>query len=225
ILSTARNGCGKEIYAGSTTGLYTQSTGGTFSPVTGISGVCWSLLSTNDSVMAATELGIYLVKNLTVKRISKRHSYVLTQSRLEPNRIWAGTRDGLIALSNVNGRWQEEHRFKLPTKNIRTIIEENKGRLWLGTLDGKVITVDFPVTGKIEVPEVKQYGQSYGLPIGEIHVFLAAGHTIFATLKGLFRFDHHQKKFIPDVTLGPEFTGGPDGRHVFHITESKNKTI
>jgi signal transduction histidine kinase/DNA-binding response OmpR family regulator len=54
-------------------------------------------------------------------------------------------------------------------------------------------------------------------------VFQAAGHVMFGTGKGLFRFDEHKKVFIPDKTLGDEFANGTTG--VFRIVEDKNKNI
>lgn len=48
---------------------------------------------------------------------------------------------------------------------------------------------------------------------------------MFATDKGLFRFDEKNNKFIPDKTLGNEYAGGSNSKPVFRLIEDKEKNI
>ncbi|MGD2091618.1 MAG: ATP-binding protein [Candidatus Aminicenantes bacterium] len=221
-----------DLYVGTTDGLFSlpSSSRGGFIPVPGIPGYCFSLLSIGDSLLAATFNGVFLVKPV-VRRIIKSASYVLQQSRKNKNRVWMETNNGLNSLyfhpgnKNKIGKWVEEHhRFKGLTADIRTIVEEKNGDLWLGTLTKGVLKVEFPVNGTMADPVVTSYYTSHGLPEGEVHVFWAAGHVMFAAPgKGIFRFNKINKRFNPDSTLGAEFAGGSRG--VFRIVEDNNKNI
>jgi signal transduction histidine kinase/DNA-binding response OmpR family regulator/ligand-binding sensor domain-containing protein len=224
------------LYAGTNSGLYSFSDEGHFTAVLGIPGMCWSLVSTTDSLLAATTTyGVYQLGNEkgTEKRIKiiakiiEEPSYVLQQSQILANRVWVGTAKGLISLSSKNEKgkrhWQIEPEFHNITDEIRTIAEDKNKNLWLGTLTKGVITFNLSENGTNNFPAVNHYYTSNGLPSGKINVYQALGHVVFATEKGLYRFDESNKMFIPDDTFGREFANGSRG--VFHITEDKNKSV
>ncbi|MCX6578983.1 MAG: ATP-binding protein [Candidatus Aminicenantes bacterium] len=236
VLSVSRHGPQKEIYAGATDGLFILAPNGKFSLVPGIpTGLYWSLLSNDDALLAAANIGIFQLKNNTVNKISDVPSYVLVQSQKHSNRTWAGTKDGLISLwlDKTTGRWTEEYKYQNIKQDIRSIQEDPQGNLWLGTLTQGVINVVFAVppaapgapgvgqTGPN--PMTAQYGPDQGLPKGETHVFSAADHIVFATEKGLYRFDEKKKGFSPDPILGKEFADG--SRSIFRIAEDHRKNI
>jgi signal transduction histidine kinase/CheY-like chemotaxis protein/ligand-binding sensor domain-containing protein len=229
VLSVIRHGQQKDLYAGTTSGLYSLAHSGEFHPVPGMSTICWSLLSVGKSLLAATTRGVFQVedKNKNNRRgmVIENPSYVLSRSGKDQNRIWVGTAHGLISLYPKNGQLEEEYKFENITQEIRTIVEDNKGNLWLGTLTKGILKVDFPGNGTIHDPVVTHYSYdtSHGLPPGEVHVFWIAGHVMFATDKGIFRFDEKKKAFIPDDTLGSEFTNG--SRNVFRLAEDRIKRI
>lgn len=237
MLSVTRHGPGNTLYAGATTGLYYLTDTGEFLPAPGISGECRSLLSTGDSLLAAASAGIFQVEKNGNRLIVKDHSYVLRQSRSNPNRIWAGLMNGLASLvrsneNDENAQWTLEQRFENISHEIMTIAEDaNQDKnvdLWLGTLTNGVLKVAFSPGapgGALQRPVVTVYDQANGLPPGAVYVFRAAGHIMFATPKGIFRFRDKDKTFVPDTTLGEEFAGGENGRSVFYIVEDKNKHI
>jgi signal transduction histidine kinase/DNA-binding response OmpR family regulator/ligand-binding sensor domain-containing protein len=227
VLSVTRHN--KDLYAGTSRGLFFLAAGHGFCLAAGISSYCWYLLSIEDSLLAAINNGVFQVdtKNNIKHRVIKNQSYFLLQSKKEPNRIWVGTRKGFVSLysigENKNSKWKKEHQFKNITPEIRTIVEDQKGNLWLGTRAEGVLKVDFPFQNKINHPVVTRYHTSHGLPPGGIRIFMAADHVMFATDKGIFLFDEINKQFIPDPTLGEVFAGG--FRAVFRIVEDKNKNI
>jgi signal transduction histidine kinase/DNA-binding response OmpR family regulator len=213
------------LYAGTTSGLYCLSFSAKFKPVPGISAACWSLLSSGDSVLAATSNGVFQVENNKTRLVVGNHANVLARSQTNTNRIWTGTQQGLVSLSlsAKSDEWQKERTLTNITQGIHTIGEDKRGNLWLGTLTQGVLKVDFPIAGEISDPVVTPYHTSHGLPPGEINIFMAADHAVFATEKGIFRFDEKAKVFIPDPTFGAEFADGSRG--VFRIAEDKNKNI
>jgi ligand-binding sensor domain-containing protein len=219
----------KKIYAGTTSGLFWLTSTGKFKQVFNISDVCWSLLSINNSLLAATDGGLFQInwlqkeqKNIPIK-ILESPSLFLLQSKKDANRIWAGTRQGLISLylENKTAQWQQELNLKNINQEIYFIVETSKGSLWLSALTKGVIKVDF--MADINNPIISRYDTAHGLPSMSARAFPAAGHVMFGTEKGIFRFDEDKKVFIPDKTLGDEFANGSTG--VFRIVEDKNKNI
>jgi signal transduction histidine kinase/DNA-binding response OmpR family regulator len=219
----------KHLYVGTSKGLYSFASPNKFVPVRGIPGNCWDLLSIGESLLTATTYGVFQVENINknIRKIINSPSYVLLQSNRNTNRIWVGTSYDLLSIHKKKGTpksyWELEHRFKNITEEIRTIVEDKKGNLWLGTLKKGIIKVDFPGDDNMSNPHVTRYDTSTKLPAGEIHIFMAAGHVMFATEKGIFRFNEKTKDFFPDPSFGEQFADG--SRSVSFILEDKNKNI
>ncbi|MCP4150671.1 MAG: hypothetical protein GY757_23190, partial [bacterium] len=184
-------------------------------------GPCWALHSTGDSLLAATSKGIVRIEGNQIQTIDQIPSFVFLASRYHPGIIWCGTALGPATLSREKGKWIMEHREVGNRQEIRSLAEDKKGSLWLGTMSGDAIKMEFP--GDIDKPVITCHNTSHGLPGGEIHVSTAAGHIIFATTKGLYRFDEKLKTFIPDKIVGAKFAGG--AKPVFRLKEDKNKHI
>ncbi|MGD2086176.1 MAG: response regulator [Candidatus Aminicenantes bacterium] len=232
VLSVVRHGPNKVLYSGTDRGLYflaASSSGfnSEFLLIPGISFPCWDLVSVEKSLLAATDKGVFQIENNKITTIIKNRSFVLYRSQRDGNRIWVGSVSGLVSLyfKRERSQWEEEQNFENITSKIRTIIEDSRGNLWLGILTKGVLNINFPDDGLIDNPVVNYYDTSHGLPPGEVHVFMAAGHIMFATERGIFRFDKTTKTFLPDVTLGKEFAAGENGKGVFRIMEGKNKNI
>jgi DNA-binding response OmpR family regulator/signal transduction histidine kinase len=225
VRSVTRHGSHNLLYAGTGEGLYVSRSGSRFLPDNRLSTPCWSLLSTGVSLLAATENGVYRLTGTGKNEIIKKKSFVLSRSRKDKNRIWAGTLQGLVSLYLTGRQWREEYSFKETKAEIRSIVEDKQGNLWLGTrLKGVFKLV--PAYGRLNAdPVVKQYDTTHGLPPGEVHIFWAAGRVIVGTGKGIFRFDEKKQSFMPDTALGGEFAGGENGKSVFRLTQDSNKNI
>lgn len=226
VMSVTRHS--NSMYVGTTQGLFTLSSNSEkFNLVPQISSMCWSLLAIDDSILAATSVGVYLIKNNTIQRITGTPSYVLFRSHQNSNRVWVGERHGLISLYHSSGvrnsEYREEYRFEKIDGEIRTIAEDQTGNLWLGVRPSGVIKVDF--NGKVAIKDysITQYNTPDELPPGEVQVFWASGHVMFGTVQGIFRFDKTENVFIPDTILGEGFSSRL--RKVFRLVEDKNKSI
>jgi signal transduction histidine kinase/DNA-binding NarL/FixJ family response regulator len=231
VLSVVRHQ-GK-LYAGTTRGLFffepvsTSPSPGKFRPVPGISDNCRSLISTGDYLLAAADKGVFQIEKDKKRNITSRLSFTLYRSQINTNRIWLGTRQGLVSLYlHSNSRqWTEECKFESIDQEIISIAEDKQGNLWLGTRTKGALKVDFPSRGTITHPKVTIYDSSRGLPAGEINVFWADNHVMFATLKGIFRPAENKKGVLPDYTFGQEFAGGRKARGVFRIVEDSDKNV
>ncbi len=226
VYSVTRHGSG--LYVGTSQGLfYLGAAEDKFRPVAGIASACWSLLSTDKSLLAATDVGIFQIEGSSIRDISGIHALVLHRSRQDPNRIWAGMRDTLIALyrdpNRAEIRWPVEYQYKEVDQQVRSIAEDRQGRLWLGVLPSGVIKVDFAGIGNTSDYRITRYGAAQKLPPGEIQVCWAGGHVMFATANGVFRYDDEKDTMTADDTLGKEFSGGL--RKVFRVREDRQRSI
>ncbi|MCP5101973.1 MAG: response regulator [bacterium] len=213
----------KNLYAAANTGIFVMKPlSQKFEPVDSIQqSYHWSLLSTGDSLLAATSAGVIDIEDK--RKITGNRSYVLLRSKKDKKRIWVGTNQGLVSLYYRNGGWEKQFEIteKIKTR-IGTIVEDPKGNLWLGLVSKKgVVKIDFPPTAI--KPAITCYDDSHGLPLGEIRVFWAAGQMMFGSKDGLYCFDAETKRFRADLILGEAFTR--DDSYIFLIVEDKNKNI
>ncbi len=218
----------KRLYAGTSSGLYyleSPASGipGAFKPVADISGYCRWLLSTGDYLLAATAPnGVFQLANSgSPQKLSAVGAYALATSRKFPGRIWVGDMEGLKALYREKGQWQIEPGFLIEHFGFWSIVEDDAGNVWLGTLTQGVVKVEFK--GNIREYRIISYGNADGLPEGEVHVARVGGRVLFATTKGLFCFKEKGNRFVPDPLLGKEFSDG--SRNVFRLVEDQNKHI
>ncbi|MCP5054372.1 MAG: response regulator [bacterium] len=231
VFSVAGRGTRQDLLVGTSRGLYaltspdSPGSPGGFRPVPGIPPTCWALLPLEDSLLVAATGGVFQVdKELRAgRKVTDTASYVFYRFPRVPDRVLVGTREGLAVLGRENGRWTEAFRFKNITHQLRTIVEDKNSGLWLGTLANGVLKVDFPAPGNIRHPVVTHYSQSHGLPGGEVRVFRAAAHVIFAAGRKIYRFDEKNRTFIPDPILGTGYTDG--SASVFTLVEDKGKNI
>jgi hypothetical protein len=216
------------LYVGTTQGLYYMTPKNEkFSLVPEMSSMCWWLLTIDDNILAATSVGVFQIKNGTNRQIIEIPSYVLIQSRKNPNRVWVGMRNTLTSLyqnhGDKKGKWVEEYRYSRIKREIRTIVEDEDGNLWLGTSPSGVIKVEFPEEGSTKNYSIIEYNSFHQLPHGEVQVFWAAGHVMFGSGQGLFRLDKRKNIFIQETILGEAFSSHL--KKVFRLVEDKNKTI
>ncbi|MFC2146761.1 triple tyrosine motif-containing protein, partial [Acidobacteriota bacterium] len=213
------------LYVGTDNGLYSLDSDGKFRHVHGTSGRYFVLVSIDDSLLAATSKGVIQVSNKTNIKIIEEFSIALLQSKIDPKRIWVGTDQGLFSLYKENHQWKKERQFRNITQYIDSIVEDKKGNLWVGLVEKGVLKVDFPGDGTISFPVVTAQHFTQEFAHQGTAVSMAAGHVMFNTVNGLFRFDEKNEVFIPDLTLGDEFAGGSKRKGFIWLEEDKNKNI
>ncbi|MCP5055005.1 MAG: response regulator [bacterium] len=199
-----------------------------FQPIPGISGTGWSLADIGPELLAATDKGVFPVKMNSANtletgpEITATKANVLLVSQTFPNHVWAAANNQLIVLKRQENRWITEHRFdQIKQTVIISMAENKKGGLWLGTKSAGAVKLEFH--GDLRNPKILRYNKKNRLPGGEVFVTWAAGKPIFATAKGVLRFNETNGDFSPDFLLGKEFADG--SRSVFRLSESPNGDI
>ncbi len=216
------------LYAGTTEGLFVArdplpGKPPRFEAVPGVPNSCRALLGCGDSLLVGTDRGTYEITGKEQPHVVVRGSPVMTLSlsRRDPGRVWVGTTIGLMGLRREQGRWLLDHSFKTPRKIVRSVSEEPGGDLWLGGWQKGVARIRFPE--KAEAAEVTIFEPGHGLPEGIVFVAYAAGRTLFAIGKGLYRFEKKQREFVPEGILGEKFTRGDAG--IYWLVEDRDGCI
>ncbi len=187
-------------------------------PVSGVSTQCWGLLEFTDpdgrskpQLLLAASDGLFTVEgdHATVVVSSTGRSYnvsTLLPSRKDPYRVWVGLFDGLASVRFVNGRWVNEGRVEDVTNEVRSLVEDDDGRLWAGTSASGALRLDFSKppfrtgTTLSEHPIIERFGEKDGLRSGGVGVTSIGGRPLFGNGQEgeTFRFDESRRAFVVD---------------------------
>ena len=139
---------------------------------------CNTLLPIGERLLIGTINGIYELSNHRLRHISHEGLDITCfyHSRKERDRIYAGGPNVFASFILTDGQWINEGDIQGITSEIRPILEQDDGQLWLGTRYGGPYRVDFSA-GFTTTPPVEQFDKGYGLPEGDVYVF-SGGSTI-----------------------------------------------
>ena len=119
------------IYVGTDDGLF-QLNGRQFEHVAGIKHACWDLKKSHQGLLAATADGVFrLLPNGSTQQLTTRTSTALME---DGQQIYSGEQDG-VYLMDANG--QGHHKVS-GLENVRKILKDSKGTIWLQSLYGAV---------------------------------------------------------------------------------------
>ncbi|MEZ4747006.1 MAG: ATP-binding protein [Calditrichia bacterium] len=161
------------------------------------------LLSTGKDLLAGTNNGVYLLENQQVKPISTNDETVFFLHRYQqnPNLIFAGHLLGLGVLRYENGSWRYVGKIDGISEEIRSIVENPDGSLWLGTMQKGVMRIQLDhLDREIPIATVAHFEMDMPLSTGQISAI--NNHVSFATLKGLRYFDEATQTLQPDSVYG-----------------------
>ena len=178
-------------------------------------------------MLAATGDGVYRIEGdkavLILESVTgSLQPAVLHLSKRNPGRVFVGLFDGLASLRLDGGKWVFEGRVQGVGDEVRSMVEDVDGRLWLGTTTGGIVRIDFwsSAPGGADAslplnPRVERFGVAHGLPQTAVNVAWAGGQPYFLSTADIFRFDSGAGRFVPDETfkvVGVDAEGaGTDG--------------
>ena len=176
-----------------------------FVSVPGVPGSCWSLASTAEGLLAGCADGVYDVDlGRWIWELPGGEVFSLHHSRHDPTQLYLAFEHGLARLVLDDGTWRDGGRFEGVQGQVRTIAEDDQGRLWLGTRTQGVLRLEAGASPS-DPEAVRHFGVDDGLPVGWLETTTIAGQVrvLSSTDGGLFRFDAEagSGRFVPDLTL------------------------
>ena len=196
------------LYVGTTHGLFKLTAGprARFIRITGIDGQTWGLTSFDNELLVANYQGLYSVRNGQVSRIVESDSAMsVYRSKIHPSRVYVGLREGVLILRREAGTWYASQRIAAVNDEVRTFLEDEQGRLWVGTKSKGLMRITF-VRNKFEELvsslRIERFGKSDGLPsLIDSWVYAVNNQPRFSTKEGIYLFDESSKTFKVDPDL------------------------
>ena len=183
-----------------------------------IIGEVWAMLSMQNRLLLGTNSGIYQIVAGELSRIEtgwREAVYSFHRSAADPSRVLAGLHNGLAMLQLANGRWQDEGKLPEIGEQIRTIVETPDGTVWLGSQYRGAIRIEGLFPAGNAAPRVTHFDAGQGLEKIYTGVHRSGERVLFATERGLRRFDPAGQRFVPDSTLAP--TLADSNKWIFRI--------
>ena len=190
---------------------------------------CWNVLTfknkgeeillvvTNNDI---SEVDKYNRSNIVLQEIP----WKLYQSRLDPARVYIGLESGLASIYRENKQWINEGKIEGIDEQITYLSEDHLGNLWMGTPNQGILklTINSFISKRINEVTISRYDSKNGLPKGPFIITQTTGMPIFATNKGLYKFNFIDTEFKPDSSFGTQFS---DGSHWIHRINTDDKSL
>jgi signal transduction histidine kinase/CheY-like chemotaxis protein len=190
-----------------------------FKLVNGLRDSFTTLESQSAGLLAGGANGVFWIRNERTQRIYPAKGSndvgevdVILRSKVQPERFFVGGAGGLRSFWYENDRWRDEGQIAGVDVEVRSIVETEKGVLWLGTLNSGVVHVSFEEgTARDRGPaRVRRYGAGEGLPPnhGWVRIYRYHGRELFTTDRGIYSFDSMGQRFQPERVFGERFADG-----------------
>ncbi|HEV7763914.1 MAG TPA: diguanylate cyclase [Thermoanaerobaculia bacterium] len=154
----------------------------------------WRVLSVDDELFVATGEGVFILDDDRARRIDDTEElvvYNLLHSQHDPNRIWAALKNGLGTLRRDGNSWHFEGPIAGTPPYLRTMIEDEEGTLWAGSIFNGVLRLRLTNEG----PRMTTFGR------GEMDVARVDGR-ILAVRRGEILEPVGNGRLQPDPRLG-----------------------
>ncbi len=172
-----------------------------FKKVKGVSGKCKQLLNYENSILVASNEGLFEIKKKLAKRILK-NVYVNTIVPSKTKRIvYIGTDNGLTAVKSHKKNWTEIKRLKTEEidDEILSISEDKNGNLWVGS-DALIYFVTIGKKNKVDSVEVFDFGKSNP---DKFSVREIEDNIFFLSSSQIFLYNELNRKIEPSDKLIP----------------------
>ena len=177
-------------------------------------------------LLAGTNQGLYTVNKFKGLPIEPNCGPVdvIHISPKFSNRIYIGTENGLGIYELGLDDWAYHGKVDRVRGNIRSIVNDREGNLWLATRHGGITKLAFDADYKFHPIVLKEYTKKNGLPdLRYNNVYNDnKGDLVVGTVNGLMYFDKADEKFFIYENYGNEYT--TDKLHVKGIEFSPQGT-
>lgn len=218
------------LHVGTDQGLFRlESRGpnqGRFVHVQRHTGAAWDTVPWEDHHLIGGYDGLFTLKGPEARPIWKFPStiYCLLRSRSDPQRIFVGLQTGLASLRREGSKWIDEGLVPNLTGQVRSLVEQEDGSLWVGTGASGVFHLSFTQAQARAVKQLQAYGVGEGLPsLNHTYVHWLGGALKVSTHAGVYRLRSNKTGFEADPAFIGLFPDGP--RWVYGLREDTQGRI
>lgn len=198
---------------------------------------CFLEYKNNGALLAGSRYGIYEINgDSAILLFSGTHLAKLYQSVKNPSRVFCPALPDFISIRLEAGKWVYEGKWAGINDEVRGVIEDESGDLWLGTYRNGVIRVT-PNNENITKPlKIRYYTKKDGFDsLVDILPFNYKNKIVWGTENGLYIYNSKTDRFDRFCELGKVFCNGsrsvyslremPDGKIWICPKENKNDDI
>lgn len=217
-----------DLYVTTNVGLF-RMRNGYFDQIGGVVDLCWdvAVFKSSDekqSLLVASSAGIFTLNGNKAEQIegANKITYKFLASRVYPNVVYAGLKDGVGVLLSVKGCWKYLGKFEETSGEVYALAEEEDGTLWYSDRYKGVRSCNVVNPYQLVLENVKLHSLPYSPKYDDISLSVIDGVVKIGTEKGLSRYHHQSQQFVTDSSLGVEFANGQTGIRIFTQDYSQN---
>ncbi len=140
------------LWIGTPAGVFTlgQDAGGGPARARAVPGTptaVWSLLPVDDDLLIGTAFGIFQLhgdQSRLIPGTDVGTTFALARSRKDPERVWIGMEENVSSLRRTGTEWRFEGKVLDEMIETRSIVEDEHGRVWLGTQTQSIHGLEIP---------------------------------------------------------------------------------
>ena len=156
-------------------------------------------LISKDTLFAGTRAGLFVFVNHKLVQQIDLQSGALFRSKKNPKRIYVGLIDGLASIIYKNGKWQNDGKINGIVDDIREIVEDSDGNLWLESQNDGVWKVTTNL-GK-QQPVVKHFKANEELPEGILFLRFIKDKVLFNIDHDVYSYNKQNDSIIRDSSI------------------------
>ncbi|NBC03454.1 MAG: response regulator [Bacteroidetes bacterium] len=163
----------------------------------------FDLLTVDESLFVAANSGVYQMTDHKIVQTFDYGAASLLRSEINPGRIYIGLGDGFALLKQIDGKWTDGGRIEGINDDIRNIVEDNDGTLWLESQVNGVWRVEFPdvAKGELSDPSIKHFRANIELPSGTLFLRTFKDQPIFEIEGQVYKYDAGSDSIMIDVSM------------------------
>lgn len=215
-----------DLYAATSLGVYYKSLTGAgadaFQKVENLPSQSWAFFQDEESLLAATNNGIFEIKDHKAINIGfTNRSWLFVPLRHHDNKVFVNTVEGFIILKKVNGKWTVHRNHKRFSEALYNFVEDNNGMIW----------ADSPIKGIYKIAssdhfesdiQYTLYNSARGFPSDfKLNVFLLNDSIRFGTTKGIYSYSQKTDSVYFDRRLNEDLFR--DGIHPVEWVEQDQR--
>ncbi|MBX2889420.1 MAG: hypothetical protein KF734_00710 [Saprospiraceae bacterium] len=195
----------RQLFLGVSNGVYRTPWRSYFDPekrpyyekIGSTDGQVWTLHAAGDALLLGHHEGSFRLAGQVCSRISSEPG-AWTFVRLTDDYLLGGNYAGLVLYRKSGKNWVFDQKLNGLNESCRFMVRDADGSIWVAHPYRGLFRVEWSAERKSEL-RVQFFNAQNGLPSDLNNlVFSLAGKAVFATEKGVFRFDKQLGAFVPD---------------------------